>query len=156
MPDAFFQKKRKRTEGTRVNGAAQSKRGAQDGGRARGGERGKGGSVKGKARSRDEAEANESDIESDDDIVDRTAGKEADDFEEIKETPAQARVRLAKAYLDGLKADQQAERGELAKVDLRNAQMNQLNIFSSQMTLLLEPTQPKSIEKILQAGYNET
>lgn len=102
MPDAFFQKKRKRPAG--------ASGGASSAGAAR--------TSKGKQRARDDGgDQSASDAEGPGGIEDidfrhRYDDVDADDAARRTETHAQARVRMAKAYLDGLKAEQQVQNGK--------------------------------------------
>lgn len=105
--DAFFQKKRKRTSagggaGSSSSAAPKKKRGASAGRRPGGSEGG------------DESisdDGSEGPVGAD---MDLRHDYESDDGEE--ETAAQARVRLAKAYLDGIKADEERTNGAFRPV----------------------------------------
>lgn len=116
MPDPFFAQpasgKRKRAR------PAKEQRGRKPGKPTRGGKAaGSGSRGKGKRKARDE-DSEEEDSESDEvgdggfdsDVDIPSAGEEvySDDYESERETPAQKRLRLAKAYLDKLN---EAERG---------------------------------------------
>ncbi|PWY99197.1 WD40 repeat-like protein [Testicularia cyperi] len=128
MPDAFFQKKRKRTSGGGSGAGASSSSAGR--GRARGSNIRTSGSRNGKAPragpSRMRGKQVDSDEEGtdDDDAAEPGTGIEDMDLQhrydgalnseeeaELAETPAEARVRLAKMYLEGLKGDALEARG---------------------------------------------
>lgn len=128
MPDAFFQKKRKRSGSSAAAdrpGPSRS-RGGQSSSSARSGGRRDGGSSR---RGR-----NDSDEDSDDDDGGADAGFEdgdtrhrydvdvtAEDELAESETPAEARVRMAKMYLQGLKTDDlDPEDADAAQIDAAN------------------------------------
>ncbi|KAK0544305.1 pre-rRNA processing protein [Tilletia horrida] len=148
MPDAFFQRKRKRTDSGSAGGAEGSGRGGSGG--SRGGFSKRGGSnANGRAssssssrhqqqrrRTDDGDQGNDSDFfeDGDDDDSDvgpsgraedmdfrtRDEGLRSDDEAEAAETPAQARVRLAKMYLDRLKDEDTLDGADAVQADKDN------------------------------------
>lgn len=103
MPDAFFQKKRKRTSPASSKGAG---RGGSKAGPSSSSSRPSGGRMRRRETDEDEDEEGEDDGAGIDDMDLQHRYAEAinsDEEADAAETPAEARVRLAKMYLQGLK-----------------------------------------------------
>ncbi len=128
MPDAFFQKKRKRTNASGPSSKALGKRPATAPSSSGSSSKRNGGSSSSSNKAGRARDDEDDDMDDDDDgeesgddagggaLGSRQAYNEAEDEARRKETHAQARVRLAKAYLDGLKADREAEDGEWCRI----------------------------------------
>ncbi|KAE8208961.1 hypothetical protein CF327_g6969 [Tilletia walkeri] len=154
MPDAFFQRKRKRPDSGAPPSGSQRRGGSKTSGAGRSG--GGGSHPKSDARRRqndggDEDDDDDSDLggggtrAEDMDFRVRDDGLRSDDEAEAAETPAQARVRLAKMYLDRLKDDDVLEGADAVQADKDNIaarlqkdvleQSGNLHIFLAQRLL---------------------
>ncbi|KAK0528429.1 pre-rRNA processing protein [Tilletia horrida] len=145
MPDAFFQRKRKRTDSSGAGAGGGAARDARRSGSStvrRGGGSGGGGGNASAGRRRGGGggrNGNDGDAAGDDDDADddsdggfggaraedmdlrtREDGLRSDDEAEAAETPAQARVRLARMYLDQLKDDDVLDGADALQADKDN------------------------------------
>lgn len=126
MPDSFFQKKRKRGVGSSRPRSAETSSSSKRSGAARGGAVGRGppNSRRRDASDDDEDEDDDNDVGAgfDDDTRHRyDEDVTADEEREAAETPAEARVRMAKMYLEGLKStDIDEDDLDAAAIDAQN------------------------------------
>ncbi|CAD6901644.1 unnamed protein product [Tilletia controversa] len=135
MPDAFFQRKRKRPDGppsgaqrrsTGNSGTSHAHRGPSTASRAAPSRRDKSngngnGNGNGDDDDDDDSDGGRGGARAEDmDFRVRDDGLRSDDEAEAAETPAQARVRLAKMYLDRLKDDDELEGPDAVQADKDN------------------------------------